>query len=44
MNNKYLGIQPVELIVLKYKKAKKIKVKKEKENFELATLKIEKRK
>ena len=39
-----LGNQPIDDVIKKYKKCKKKKVKKEKENFELATLKIEKRK
>ena len=39
-----LGKQPIDDVIKKYKNCKKKKVKKEKENFELATLKIEKRK
>lgn len=39
-----LLIDPTKEILKKYKKAKKIKVKKEKQNFDLATLKVESKK
>jgi hypothetical protein len=38
-----LGKQPIDDVIKKYKNCKKKKVIKEKENFELATLKIDKK-